>query len=370
MATPDVGHGRKKSSSVLKAFVAKTHRRAPSDGTELKKKQPINAPYMPASTLQAPLLPRDHPHNQLPTDTRTDSSPLNPPSPQKSQDAKQSRPKSLHKKTLSSVSLRSLAKREDKPKDNKSMHPRRPREDEVGADKPKKSKSSTNLAAMFGKGRSKERSLSPAKQPRDKENTTPPSSANAPAPSRPPIWTEFSSTPLRQVTTTSRVPLNDERRSIQDDAALYTPQQYSPSKQRNFFDYGQPSLQPRPAAKERPKSMVVPKSISTASMLETFTRKKSSERVPLSDTKGNESRIRDPSPSKNPAARPPMSRASTDDSRKDEKKPNRVMAAVAAFNGKSRQMEAPSSPAKLDPQTVGAEFEEVLVCNGDLPSRT
>jgi hypothetical protein len=69
-----------------------------------------------------------------------------------------------------------------------------------------------------------------------------------------------------------------------------------------------------------------------------------------------------------------MGRASTDISRKNDtsrpaaqptvaaKKPNRVMAAVAAFNGKSRQMEAPSSPTKLDPKVVDAEFEEVLVC--------
>jgi hypothetical protein len=374
MATPEIGHRRNKSASVLKAFVSKTHKRTPSDGMELKKNQPVSAPYMPASNFQAPLLPPDHPHSQIRAGTRTENIPINPPSPQKPQDAKQSRPKSLHKKTLSSVSLRSLAKKEEKPKDKKSMDVRRPREEEIMTDKPKKSKSSTNLAAMFGKGRSKERSQSPVKQPRDKENTTPPSSANAPASPRPPIWAEFSSTPLQEVTTTSRVPLNDNRRSIEEEIALYTPQQYSPTKQRNFFDYGVPSLQQKPAGKERPKSMVVPKSTSTASLLETFSRKKSNERVPLSDTKGNESRTRDSSPSKNAPARPPIGRASTDVSRKDDKsrpapqpaaaakKPNRVMAAVAAFNGKSRQMEAPTSPTKLDPETVDAEFEEVLVC--------
>ncbi|KAH4175623.1 hypothetical protein HBI81_001930 [Parastagonospora nodorum] len=371
MATPEAGNRRSKPSTVLKAFVNKTHKRTISDGMELKKNQAFNAPYTPVSNFQAPLLPPDHPHSQLRAGTRTENIPLNPPSPQKSQDAKQSRPKSLHKKTLSSVSLRSLAKKEEKPKDKKSMDVRRPREEEAMGEKPKKTKSSTNLAAMFGKGRSKERSQSPAKQPRDKENTTPPNSANASEPPRPPIWAEFSSTPLQEVTTTSRVPLNDHRRSVEDEIALYTPQQYSPTKQRNFFDYGQPSLQQKPAAKERPKSMVVPKSTSTG-LLETFTRKKSGDRVPLSDTKGNEGRSRDPSPSKHSAVRPPMGRSSTDTSRKDEKarpapqpapaakKPNRVMAAVAAFNGKSRQMEAPSSPTKLDPQTVDAEFEEVL----------
>jgi hypothetical protein len=374
MATPEVGHKRNKSSSMLKSIVSKTHKRTPSDGMALKQNQPVNSPYMPASSCQAPLLPPDHPHSQMRPTTRIENIPINLPSPQKSQDNTTSRPKSLHKKTLSSVSLRTLAKKEEKPKDKKSMDVRRPREGEMLADKPKKSKSSTNLAAMFGKGRSKERSQSPVKQPRDQENTTPPNSASAQAPSRPPIWAEFSSTPLQEVTTTSRVPLNDQRRSIEEEIELYTPQQYSPSKQRNFFDYGQPSLQQRPAAKERPKSMVVPKSTSPASLLETFTRKKSSERMPLSDTKGNEGRIKENASSK--PARPQMVRSSTETSRKDDtsryvaqpaspvKKPNRVMAAVAAFNGKSnRQMEAPSSPTKLDPKVVDAEFEDVLVCD-------
>jgi hypothetical protein len=44
------------------------------------------------------------------------------------------------------------------------------------------------------------------------------------------------------------------------------------------------------------------------------------------------------------------------------KKPNRVMAAVAAFNGKAKEGQATATPpAKLDPQVVEAEFETVLV---------
>ena len=45
------------------------------------------------------------------------------------------------------------------------------------------------------------------------------------------------------------------------------------------------------------------------------------------------------------------------------KKPNRVMAAVAAFNGRAKQADAPpASPTKeFDPKVVDAEFEEVLV---------
>lgn len=384
MAPPEpsavaAGHRRNKSASVLKSIVApKGHKRTPSDGLELKKKPTVNPPYMPASNFQTPLLPPDHPHSHIRAATRTENVPINPPSTRQGRDASASPKKSLHKKTLSSVSLRSLAKRDDKDKDmgKKSTDTRRPREEEVTGGKPKKTKSSTNLAAMFGKGRSRSRSpVKQQQQPRDQENTTPPGTANAPAPPRTPIWAEFSSdAPLKESTTTSKVPLNDQRRGLEEEIALYTPQQYSPSKQRNFFDYGQPALQKRTAAKERPKSMVEPKNSSTASLLGTFGRKKATERVPLSDTKGNEGRIKESTSSKSIPPRPPMGRAATDTSKKNEparsatepvtagKKPNRVMAAVAAFNGKSRQMEAPTSPVKLDPKTVDAEFEVVLVC--------
>ena len=40
---------------------------------------------------------------------------------------------------------------------------------------------------------------------------------------------------------------------------------------------------------------------------------------------------------------------------------SRVMAAVAAFNGKSKQAESAPASAKPDPKVVDAEFEEVLV---------
>ncbi|CAO2655938.1 Nn.00g047410.m01.CDS01 [Neocucurbitaria sp. VM-36] len=371
-AAPVAGHRRNKSSSVLKSIMApKSHKRAPSDGTALNKNQFMNPPYMPASNFQTPLLPPDHPHGQVRTSTRTENIPINPPSPRKSQDVKSSPKKSLHKKTLSSVSLRSLARKDEKSKDKQAAEAQRAQEEEASGTKPKKTKSSTNLAAMFGKSKSRDNKQSPIKEPIDKENTTPPSSASAAAPPRMPIWAEFSS--QQEVTTTSKIPLNDQRRSIEKEIALYTPQDYSPSKQRNFFDYGQPSLQQRPVAKERPKSMVVPKSTSTASLFETFTRKKSSDRVPLSDTKGNEGRIKESSSSKSIPARPVLGRASTDTSRTDvavkpvmqptvtAKKPNRVMAAVAAFNGKSKQTDAaPLSPTKLDPEMVDAEFEVVL----------
>jgi hypothetical protein len=371
MAPPAAGHRRNKSASVLKSIVmSRGHRRTPTDGAPLHNNQIVAPPYLPASSFQAPLLPPDHPHSQLRAAARTENIPIDQTSPRKSQDTRSSPKKSLHKKTLSSVSLRSLVNKEDKPRDKQSSDSRpSPVDTQMGA-KPKKTKSSTNLAAMFGKGRSKDKDSkqSPVKVASDKENTTPPNSATTMAPPRPPIWAEFSS--QQELSTTSKVPLNDQRRSIEEEIALYTPQNYSPSKQRNFFEYGQPAL--RPAPKERPKSMVVPKTTSTSSLLNTFSRKKSNERAPLGDTKGNEVRTRDESPSKSKPPRPTLSRASTDTGARDysvkpmapppptspTKKQNRVMAAVAAFNGKAKQVAGePAASTKLDPKTVDAEFE-------------
>lgn len=267
--------------------------------------------------------------------------------------------KSLHKKTPSSGSLRSLAAHQEP---SEARHPNNNDNNNAAAaaSKPKKAKSSTNLAAMFGKGRSKDRQSSPVKGRSDKENTTPPGATASYGPPPPtPIWAEFSSRPqaaaaTNTTNTTTKVPLNDHQ-----------------------------PLQKRSAAKERPKSMVVPKTTSTAALLETLSRKKSGDRVPLSDTKGNEGRQRDSSPAKNTPSRPMLGRASTDTSGKDihlkpvvsppvvaTKKPNRVMAAVAAFNGKAKQTEAaPVSPTKLDPKVVDAEFEEVLVSPVTDPTR-
>jgi hypothetical protein len=377
MAIPPTAHRRNKSSAaVLKSIIGnKGHKRSPTEGAALHNNtQLASPPYMPVANFQAPLLPPDHPHSQLRPANQTENVPLNPPSPRKSQDVRSSPKKSLHKKTLSSVSLRSLAKKEDKEKPayKKSFDSRRAQDEAELGEKTKKTKSSTNLAAMFGKGR---RDKSPVKESRDKENTTPPRSGHAQAPPPTPIWAEFSS--QQEVTTTSKVPLNDQRQSVEEEIALYTPQPYSPTKQRNFFEIGQPSL--RPAPKERPKSMFAPKSTSTASLLETFSRKRSNERVPLSDTKGNEGRTRESSPTK--PARPILSRASTDTGSKEysikpmappppvaTKKQNRVMAAVAAFNGKSKQADGAPTSAKLDPKVVDAEFEEVLVSTFPAPT--
>jgi hypothetical protein len=364
------GHKRMKSSSVLKSIIApKTHKRSPSDGTALIK-QPNNHPYNHTGLLAqgVPLLSPDHRDQNIPT---------NPPSPRKSHDTKGSPEKALHKKTKSSVSLRSLGREKDKDK-TKDKHLREPsRGEDPMAAKPKKTKSTTNRVGIFSKNKQSKEPKSTRR--RDQENTTPPGSPTAAGPVQTPIWAQFSSqVPLQEITTTTtKVALND-RRSPEEEADRYTPQAYSPTKQRNFFDYGVPSLQKQSPTKQRPKSMMVSSSTSSTSILETFSRQRSSERQPLSDTKGNGERVKESTRSKSiPPTRGMLSRNSSDDDKKEvavkqesnaTRRTNRVMAAVAALNGKAKRTDSSgTSPVKLDPKVIDAEFEVVLVSTVYLP---
>ncbi|KAF2739614.1 hypothetical protein EJ04DRAFT_531512 [Polyplosphaeria fusca] len=380
------GHKRNKSSSVLKSIIpSKGHKRTPSDGTPLSRDPSALRPYRPVANVQqaSPLLPPDHPHNQLRPTTRTPNVSSTQSAPHKSQEQVPSPKKGLHKKTLSSVSLRSLGKEKEKetPKQKKTKDAGRALGDAAtGSKSPKKTKSSTSLSAMFSKVKSPKQDKAMTGAPKDKENTTPPSSANASGPVQTPIWAQFSNQNFEEVTTTSKIPLNDrrslERRSIEEEIALYTPTNYSPSKQRNFFEYGQPSLQSRTASKDRPKSTILTHNASATSLFNTITRQKSGDRAPLSATKGNEGGTKETTPSTGPKTRGLLGRSSSNSSKNKEmpvkptatdvvdvraKKQNRVLAAVAAFNGKARQNDATStSPKKLDPKNVEAEFEAVL----------
>ncbi|CAI6322042.1 unnamed protein product [Periconia digitata] len=366
MASPaPVGHQRNKSTSILKGLVSKKHQRS---ATALYEANPAT------STHSAPLiLPPDHPHSQLRTANRTQPIPTHAPvSPKKSQDPTEQPVRGgLHKKTVSTYSLRSLGRDKEK-KESRSREPSRVRGEETSTS-PKKTKSSANIAGLFRKSKHPEEVRMAGK---DKENTTPPSTSNAPEPLHTPIWAQFSSQqPLQETTSTSKVPLNDQRRSIEEEIAIYSPEKYSPSKQRNFFDYGQPSLQKKSQLKERPKSVFLPKSGSTATLIDTFTGRKSTntDRTPLGDTKGNEGRVKENVSTRTMNPRGFLSRASSDQSSDSytpkplpdsPKKQNRVMAAVAAFNGKSKSTSqsatAPMPPIKLDPKVVDAEFESVL----------
>ena len=82
---------------------------------------------------------------------------------------------------------------------------------------------------------------------------TPPSTAPT-AP--PPIWAQFATQPITDLSSTMKVPINDKR-NVEEEMALYTPQEYSPSKGRNFHDE-QPTLAQRGGIKTRPQSLYLP----------------------------------------------------------------------------------------------------------------
>ncbi|KAF2704611.1 GTPase binding protein Rid1 [Pleomassaria siparia CBS 279.74] len=363
------GHRRNKSSSVLRSIIApKSHKRSPSEGAALNKNQPDNRPYNPAALLASnvPLSPPAYPHSQLRSATWDQNIPISQPTPRKSNETKTS----SHKKTLSSVSLRSLGreKDKDKTKERQSRDPSRAQEELVMAGNPKKTKSTTNLTSMFSKNKQPKEPKST--RGRDKENTTPPSSATAAGPVQTPIWAQFSSqTPLQEISTTSKVPLND-RHNAGEDISRYTQNDYSPSK-HNFFNHGVPTLQQPPSpTKERSKSTLLSGGASTTSLFDTFSRKKSNDRMPLSDTKGNGGRTKESTSTKSIPGRGLLGGTTSDDGRRDEaakqfsnatKRANRVMTAVAALNGKTKRTEpSGTSPVKLDPKVVDAEFETVL----------
>ncbi|KAI9846263.1 MAG: hypothetical protein M1837_004252 [Sclerophora amabilis] len=245
-------HHTRSTSSVLKSIInPRHHKRNASAGVGLAKpargQNTKVADYNPSSML--PLLPLDHPvtrpsgsDDKMPNEGETSSS------PSKEHNKTGQVPtsyKTLHKKTLSSISLSSLAsKHKDKPPKSKSKQ-----------NKPKKSKSHTNLSALLSRsGSSKSaKNEQDMQDQHDKENLTPPH----PTAASPPIYAQFASQPFQRDCNQETVPFTYFE-DVRQDISLYTPGVYSPSQQRNFHNCQQPTLGKRSAApKPRPQSTCV-----------------------------------------------------------------------------------------------------------------
>lgn len=224
----------------------------------------------------------------------------------------------------------------------------------------RRNKSSTSVLKGFIS--SKSLSKAPTK---GKENTTPPSSARSnDPPLHTPIWAEFASnktTPnLLSAAPSTKQPLSD--RSVEQEINLYSPKDYSPTKQRNFHDMQRPAL----VKKERPKSDYLPKSKSSISIFEAFTRSNNDDSLKLqskSAKKHKQIQEKNTKTTKVPLkAEGAVERASkekkstTRDFLTMAKKGTKVMGLVAAFNSKSETQDA-----DLDPKDIDAQFEAVLV---------
>ena len=223
----------------------------------------------------------------------------------------------------------------------------------------KKSKSSTNFAAFLTRPKSsKNLKLDTQRQQKDKENRTPPSSADGNAP---PIWTQFASAQNLDLGIGQKVPLND-RRNVHDEAVLYTPIEYSPSKGRNFHD-DQPTLSSKATAKGRPTSAYLPSSKSSTSFSETISGLRKLSRKPNKEPptipQGQDDDLfscRQPSTE--------LRKISNDSSQAGltlTKRGSRVMAAVAKLNGTIKEPTGESTTAQMDPEVVERAFEALLV---------
>ena len=274
--------------------------------------------------------------------------------------------KMLHKRNKSAVSLKSLGRKTSQ----KSSKSKAVDADEKNAE-PIKSKSSTNIAAIFSKSKSSKSREKGVDEVRNKENETPIRSAEGAPP--PPIWAQFT-TPQTQEIKTTKIPLNDQW-NIEDEAALYTPQDYSPSKGRNFFE--QPALAGKDLPRPRPISSMATPSPSSNSLIDTFTKlRKSStstssapaEHKPRREhDKGHKSKQEESKHTKVPTSS--AGQGNGDESSKPgltiTKRGSRVMAAVAVLNGKSRDVATASKDAVANPANIESAFEKMLVSNGN-----
>ena len=222
--------------------------------------------------------------------------------------------------------------------------------------KVKKSKSATSLSAIFSRPTSaKGKGNDNAERQKDKENQTP---------TKTPIWAQFTTQGVVEVTNTTKVALNDK----QGGTVIETLSDCRAAKLRDYPPRDKPTLVQRKHQKPRPKSDCL-SDAEVRSFVSDSTRE-----------------FRDPKPSQeHDRSKVATGRKSCSNDQKqsrkenhDQKKSNtdtgnvtmtnkgsRVMAAVAVFNGRSKEL--PKEPVKektplpVDPKAIEVEFESLLV---------
>lgn len=370
--TFDARQHRKTTSSVLKSIMAPgLHHREQSRDQRYPNAMSQNvSPTRQVVPVGRVVLPPGQFHMRLQTNEETSHRDVLRSSLTKPIDVYEDRTKpwDVQKKGKSSIPAKSSVGEENGPiAEDKS-----PKKSENM--KPKKSKSSTSLSALLSKAKQSKDPGSDYETPqKDKENQTPPRSRDA-API-PPIWAQFASHPFKEPAMTRKVPLNDAR-DINDEMALYTPRDYSPSKQRNFHDY-QPNLPRKSETKPRPKSAFFPSDHSTASFAETLSKLRNINKNPphpdgqiLQSRRSIENERGSPSygQSSERIFRKEHRKVSSESSKAyatTGKRGSRVMAVVAAFNGKTKgsvkeqERETPNIP--LDVKAIESAFESLLV---------
>jgi hypothetical protein len=342
--SPETYQHRRTKSSVL-SNLSFMHKRTPSAGTSLSPTIPLASPTFESM----PFLPHDHPHYRALGEIQQNQQTQPQSQPKKSRDGgrpntTETSSRSLHKKTLSAISLKSLAGR-DTDKTSKTKEPK--------PSKPKKTKSSTNLASLLkrpksGKDLNKEAEAEEARAQKDKENQSPTTTESS---RPPPIYAQFSSEYF------AKQPLGGK--FLEDEIDRYTPQNYSPGKQRNFYEGPgqQPSLIGRDHGStssgfRRPLSYM-PTSFSVQDLSRRVSNGSSNSVELMRRISGGK--------------RPSFERKTTTNSAKSEKsdkaapnKGQRVLAAVSALGSKVVKSPDAVSVPIVEDKDVDKEFEAML----------
>jgi hypothetical protein len=143
-------------------------------------------------------------------------------------------------------------------------------------------------------------------------------------------------------------PMTDRGRTLDEEMSLYTPRGYSPSKQRNFHDYQQPTLAKRPGMKPRPNSDYISSGNSvTSSRLDSYrpTQQKGWSMLSTDSVR-----------------KPVVSDAPTNNGERrisNPKKSSRVMAAISAFSSREKGEDIRKDVMK--PREIEGAFEKLLV---------
>ena len=227
----------------------------------------------------------------------------------------------------------------------------------------KKSKSSVNLSAFLQKSKSAkgdERGQDD-RNVKNKENK-PPVKTIVEEP--PPIWAQFSQQQRAETGYGTKIPLNDTFKTS-DQAALYTPQEYSPSKGRVFLE--QPSL--KKPEQQRPSSKGgYFDAASNTQLASAFSRLRKASSSSLKREKGKET-LRE-AEFQESSSRPTTSDGSALAKESSKvvagtvKGGSRVKAAVAALSSKSNKNELPACTPKEQGATtreIESAFEKMLV---------
>lgn len=353
MDTVNFGNRKRSSSktSVLKAiFPPNSHKRSQSSNAALLMRQD-GRPWPAAHGI----LPADHPHSrQQLQQQQQQPNPLGERAVNKGTPSRQSyHPKSgengagnvLHKKTKSTVSLKSLLGDKDK----KEQKPKRPEgESPLKNRKPKKTKSSTSLSALFKRSQRGPKDNEPEG---DKENQSPSgASPTSPFPDMP----HSPSQPIEDPFGPHYILGNG--RTVHEEMSLYTPRGYSPSKQRNFHDLYQPTLTKSSNPSSRPKSEHFSSNSFIMRDMLGPARKPSPSRSSLSSFTRN---MRTGNSSRRNSL---MQEVPVADKRKSShsSRSSRVFAAIASFGHKDKPVA--TEPRQAGPKEIESAFEALLVC--------